>query len=140
MEEIDRKIMEEIRKSERDAIAKLAYIGESAVNEARENGDYMDQTGNLRSSIGYAVLDNGKVVIEDTKLSERGSDKMTGLNTGKTVLQELSERYKKNFTLIVEAGMDYAVYVEALGKNVLSSSKLLAESKADNFFGRKNRL
>jgi hypothetical protein len=44
------------------------------------------------------------------------------------LINELKEKYNKGFVLIVVAGMDYAVYVEALGRNVLSSSKLLAES------------
>lgn len=130
MDEIDRMIEEEIRKSERDIIKKLSYIGESAISEARENGDYMDQTGNLRSSVGYVILNNGKTVLENIQKSERGTDRSTGVQVAKNFIQEISEKYKNDFVLIVVAGMDYAVYVEALGRNVLSSSKLLAESLA----------
>lgn len=130
MDEIDRMIEEEIRKSERDIIKKLSYIGESAISEARENGDYMDQTGNLRSSVGYVILNNGKTVLENIQRSERGTDRSTGVQVAKNFIQEISEKYKNDFVLIVVAGMDYAVYVEALGRNVLSSSKLLAESLA----------
>lgn len=130
MDEIDRMIEEEIRKSERDIIKKLSYIGESAISEARENGDYMDQTGNLRSSVGYVILNNGKTVLENIQRSERGTDRSTGVQVAKNFIQEISEKYKNDFVLIVVAGMNYAVYVEALGRNVLSSSKLLAESLA----------
>lgn len=130
MDEIDRMIEEEIRKSERDIIKKLSYIGESAISEARENGDYMDQTGNLRSSVGYVILNNGKTVLENIQRSDRGTDRSTGVQVAKNFIQEISEKYKNDFVLIVVAGMDYAVYVEALGRNVLSSSKLLAESLA----------
>lgn len=130
MDEIDRMIEEEIRKSERDIIKKLSYIGESAISEARENGDYMDQTGNLRSSVGYVILNNGKTVLENIQRSERGTDRSTGVQVAKNFIQEISEKYKNGFVLIVVAGMNYAVYVEALGRNVLSSSKLLAESLA----------
>ena len=35
-------------------------IGEEFVINARDNKTYKDQTGNLRSSIGYVVLYNGK--------------------------------------------------------------------------------
>mgnify|MGYP007126842934 CR=1 FL=1 len=115
MGEINRMIEEEIRKSETDIIKKLSYIGESAIREARKNGAYIDQTGNLRSSVGYVLLNNGKTVLENFQKSNRGTDRST-------------ERYKKGFVLIVVAGMDYAVYVEAMGLNVLSSSKLLAEA------------
>ncbi len=130
MDEIDRMIEEEIRKSERDIIKKLSHIGESAISEARENGNYMDQTGNLRSSVGYVILNNGKTVLENIQMSERGTDRSTGVQVAKNFIQEISEKYKNDFVLIVVAGMDYAVYVEALGRNVLSSSKLLAESLA----------
>lgn len=130
MDEIDRMIEEEIRKSERDIIKKLSYIGESAISEARENGNYMDQTGNLRSSVGYVILNNGKTVLENIQRSDRGTDRSTGVQVAKNFIQEISEKYKNDFVLIVVAGMDYAVYVEALGRNVLSSSKLLAESLA----------
>ena len=130
MDEIDRMIEEEIRKSERDIIKKLSHIGESAISEARENGNYMDQTGNLRSSVGYVILNNGKTVLENIQMSERGTDRSTGVQVAKNFIQEISEKYKNDFVLIVVAGMNYAVYVEALGRNVLSSSKLLAESLA----------
>lgn len=130
MDEIDRIIEEEIRKSERDIIKKLSYIGESAISEARENGNYMDQTGNLRSSVGYVILNNGKTVLENIQRSDRGTDRSTGVQVAKNFIQEISEKYKNDFVLIVVAGMNYAVYVEALGRNVLSSSKLLAESLA----------
>ena len=130
MDEIDRMIEEEIRKSERDIIKKLSHIGESAISEARENGNYMDQTGNLRSSVGYVILNNGKTVLENIQMSERGTDRSTGVQVAKNFIQEISEKYKIDFVLIVVAGMNYAVYVEALGRNVLSSSKLLAESLA----------
>lgn len=127
MDQIDRMIEEEIRKSEKDIIKKLSYIGESVIKEARMNGDYIDQTGNLRSSIGYVLLNNGKTVLENIQKSNRGTDKSTGVQVAKNFIQEISEKYKNDFVLIVVAGMDYAVYVEAMGLNVLSSSKLLAE-------------
>ena len=128
MDEIERMIEEEIRKSERDIIKKLSYIGESVIGEARKNGAYEDQTGNLRSSVGYVILNNGKTVLENIQKSDRGTDRSTGVQVAKDFIQEISERYKKDFVLIVVAGMDYAVYVEAMGLNVLSSSKLLAEA------------
>ena len=40
----------------------LEYVGEQCVIEARENGNYKDQTGNLRSSISYAIVEDGKII------------------------------------------------------------------------------
>jgi hypothetical protein len=127
MSEIDKFIADEIRKSEKDIIKKLSYIGEAAVNEARSNGDYIDRTGNLRTSVGYTILNDGKTVIlsDFNKVKQESTE---GKQTSLALINELKEKYNKGFVLIVVAGMDYAVYVEALGRNVLSSSKLLAES------------
>ena len=40
------------------AIKAFIYVGEACLKEARLNGNYTDRTGNLRNSIGYAVLFN----------------------------------------------------------------------------------
>lgn len=127
IEEINRQIEEEIKKSSKNTVERLFYIGESAVNEARKNGDYLDHTGNLRSSIGYVVLNNGKVITMNTQEADRGTDRKTGVRTAEQFIQELSKKYNKGYVLIVVAGMDYAAEVEARGRNVISSSKLLAE-------------
>ena len=43
-------------------IKQLSYIGEECIRIARESGSYNDITGNLRSSIGYVILYDGKPV------------------------------------------------------------------------------
>ncbi|MCL1654222.1 hypothetical protein M2T28_16480 [Elizabethkingia miricola] len=40
----------------------LRYVGERAVNEARLNGNYLDRTANLRNSIGYVIVVNGRIL------------------------------------------------------------------------------
>lgn len=101
----------------------LARVGELAVNEARANGSYMDRTGNLRSSIGYIVVDNGNVVnvgeFNVVKEGEQGA--RGGEEFARSLVNEIS-----GIGLIVVAGMNYAVYVET-HRNVLSSAELLAE-------------
>lgn len=101
----------------------LARVGELAVNEARANGSYMDRTGNLRSSIGYIVVDNGNVVnvgeFNVVKGGEQGA--RGGEEFARSLVNEIS-----GIGLIVVAGMNYAVYVET-HRNVLSSAELLAE-------------
>ena len=56
---------------EKNAFMQLAYLGETAVNAARSNPSkakggtsFTDQSGNLRSSIGWIILKNGKVKKE----------------------------------------------------------------------------
>ncbi len=46
---------------ENEIIERVAYVGETFINNARNNGDYKDQTGNLRSSIGYYIVFNGQI-------------------------------------------------------------------------------
>lgn len=129
MAAIDKKIAKEINRAENEILKKLSFIGENAVNDARANGDYMDNTGNLRSSIGYTILKNGETVRTSSfdRVKQEAS-KAKGEST--KLLNELRTKFNTGFVLIVVAGMDYAVTVEARGRNVLSSSKLLAEIMA----------
>lgn len=125
----DEKIAKEINRAEDEILKKLSFIGENAVNDARGNGDYMDNTGNLRSSIGYTILKNGETVR--TSSFDRVKQEASKAKRESTkLLDELRTKFNTGFVLIVVAGMDYAVTVEARGRNVLSSSKLLAEIMA----------
>ena len=108
------------------AIDTLMYVGESCVTEARNNGRYQDQTGNLRSSIGYVVVDNGRIVHQGA--SQKFMEGTQGETEGIKYARQLAPEISKGIALIVSAGMEYAVYVEARGLNVLSSAELLAES------------
>lgn len=129
MDAIDKKIAKEINRAENEILKKLSFIGENAVNDARANGDYMDNTGNLRSSIGYTILKNGETVR--TSSFDRVKQEASKAKRESTkLLDELRSKFNTGFVLIVVAGMDYAVTVEARGRNVLSSSKLLAEIMA----------
>lgn len=57
--QLDQQYDEKVRKV---FINVLEYVGEQCVIEARENGNYKDQTGNLRSSISYAIVEDGKII------------------------------------------------------------------------------
>lgn len=110
-------------------INSVAYVGEQCIIESRNNGKYIDRTGNLRSSIGYAVVYRDKVVRSGGVLEGTAE----GREKSRTFLSELSEKIQVYFgggiTLVVVAGMNYATYVEALGFNVLASGKLLADKR-----------
>lgn len=107
------------------AIETMQYVGEQCIIEARLHGSYTDQTGNLRSSIGYAVLDNGKVVAQEQSEKVKNGDE--GITEGAKFLQQcVRKASKKGIVLIVTAGMNYAEYVEAKGRVVLSSAELKA--------------
>lgn len=111
----------------------LRYVGEKAVNEARLNGAYQDQTANLRNSIGYVIVVNGKVIDENFTYSSRGTatDEEDGLKIGRKLALEIASQ-QKDIALIVVAGMKYALYVESTGLNVLTSAEQLAKIQVPN--------
>lgn len=107
----------------------LSYAGEMCLREARLNKGYMDQTGNLTSSMGYIILKNGALARQSGFDSRAGSNPALGGAKGKDLALQLASRYTGYYTLIVVAGMNYAALVEARGKNVLTSAELLAEKE-----------
>lgn len=126
---IARQIKEFAEKHEDDFIAALSYIGEEFVNQARSVRTYQDITGNLRASIGYAIIKNGKAI--QFKVSRAATEGK--IAAADFVNQKISEFSKEGIYLLVFAGMEYALYVEASGYDVLSGSR---PSKAEirNFF------
>jgi len=96
----------------------LIYAGEQFINLARERGDYTDRTGNLRSSIGYAVVKDKKIINQGFFVS--GNE---GVKEAKNAINEVLKGIKdKGFYLIGVAGMGYAGYVEAMGYDVITGS------------------
>lgn len=129
--DIERILREKIEKYHQKVIRILRFVGEMCINEARTNGSYQDQTGNLRSSIGYIVLKDGKPIEKGGFApTERGTKKgKDGQKEGEVFINKVISQYPKGFVLVVVAGMKYASYVEARNYNVLSSAELLAEKE-----------
>lgn len=114
-------------------VGQLSYIGDECVRTARESGSYNDITGNLRSSVGYVVLYDGKPVVYGAPKQYDGKKGHgeAGPPAAEALLTSLQAEYPRGIVLIVCAGMKYAVYVEAVHhKDVLTSAKLKAESLA----------
>ncbi len=119
-----------------EIIRAFSYLGEQCVRRVRDRSgeeSWFDQTGNLRSSIGYAVYENGNIEVESSfSQVGKGSE---GTSQGRKVVIELAREYANNhFTLVILAGMEYAEYVEAMqGKNVLASTELWARGEVDHY-------
>lgn len=106
-------------------IYNLCAVGEQVLNQARSTNSYKDQTGNLRSSIGYVVAVDGEVVQSSSfEVVKDGAD---GSRDGKSYALDLIKQFPEGIVLIVVAGMNYASYVSAKGYDVLDSSEVLAE-------------
>lgn len=112
---------------ERQIIESLCRIGEEAISMAKtipEERGFTDRTGNLRSSMGYIVFKDGKPLNIDFK-AEKGGD--IGAQEGERLAVQVGGSYTEGYTLVVVAGMKYAVYVESKGRDVLTSAEKQAE-------------
>jgi hypothetical protein len=116
----------------------LSYLGEDCVKRIRDRSgkdSWFDQTGNLRSSIGYAVYEKGRTVI--TSAFSQILNGSEGSNEGRKMIDSLAKTYSETYALVVVAGMDYAEYVEARdNKDVLASAELYAMGKIDETLER----
>lgn len=123
--EIDRYITGRVEAIKKAIVYNLCAVGEQVLNAARLTNSYKDQTGNLRSSIGYVVAVDGEIVqmssFDTVKEGREGS------RGGKEYAMQLVRDFPHGIVLIVVAGMNYASYVSAKGYDVLDSSELLAD-------------
>lgn len=119
----------------------LRIAGEEAVRKARlivtaggGGGSvlppYTVQTGNLVSSVGYAIVHDGQIVSTSSfdAVSGPKGNGADGAAQGRAYVKELAMRYPQGYALILVAGMHYASYVQELRhKDVLVSGSLVAE-------------
>lgn len=113
-------IQQQFDRMKQAIILRLHQVGDAFVTNARNNGQYNDITGNLRSSIGYLILENG------VQIGGGGFEKVksggTGAATGRQFIAELAQQFPTGLALICVAGMDYAAAVESKGKDVITGS------------------
>ncbi|MBA7580505.1 hypothetical protein ES695_01705 [Candidatus Atribacteria bacterium 1244-E10-H5-B2] len=128
---VDRRIDRFAVNIEQRIIWALAMVGERFVNAARTKRTYKDQTGNLRSSIGYIIARDGNIIQENIE------GKAEGRSQAKKIANEVLRENKKGFVLIVVAGMEYAAAVESKGYDVITGSvpaaKALLKSKIKEY-------
>lgn len=110
----------------------LHRVGQEAVNWARTNYTYNDITGNLRNSTGYAVYKDGQLrdwVLEDDGHPEAAASAYRGQSAWAGSVPN------EGWSLVIFAGMNYGIWVEARGYVVLAgaldnseANKLLMEA------------
>lgn len=124
-------LKKEANRVDRLTVRALSKLGEDCVTrirDRREELNWDDETGNLRSSIGYIVSKSGEIVTEsDFKQVLSGSE---GSTKGRELAEDLASKAKDPYNLTIVAGMNYASYVEAKkNKNVLASTELWARAE-----------
>lgn len=129
----------------------LAYLGEKYVRRIKDrpsSESWNDITTNLRSSIGYMLVEEGRKIMQSTfrasqaKGSSLGgnSDGASGVSAGQRYIDELADKYADTFVLVVVAGMNYADYVEShKNKDVLASTELLARKEIGSYLEKANQ-
>lgn len=118
-----------------EIIRALSYLGEQCVIKTKDRtaqDSWIDQTGNLRSSVGYAIYEYGRKEIESAfSIVKNGSQ---GANEGRKMVDELAGLYANTYALVVLAAMNYAEYVEAKdNKDVLASTELYAKKEVSKY-------
>lgn len=124
-QDIERRITRFISEKEAKTIEILSFIGEQFINIARQDGGYQDQTGNLRNSIGYAIIQSGRIKTFETI---GGSE--TATRNARDLVEKLSKSNRLSsirIILVGFAGMEYAAAVESKGYEVISNSASRAE-------------
>lgn len=113
----------------------LNYLGMQCVKRIRDRSgedSWYDQTGNLRSSIGYAIYSYGQKQIESSFDSVLGGSE--GSQKGRKMVEELASRYSDTYALVVVAAMEYADFVEAIeSKDVLASTEIYAKREVGRY-------
>ena len=113
----------------------LNYLGLLCIKRIRDrSGDesWYDQTGNLRSSIGYAIYSYGRKQIESAFDSVLGSSE--GSEKGRKMVEDLASKYSDTYALVVVAAMEYADYVESIeSKDVLASTEIYAKREVERY-------
>ena len=118
---------------EKRQIERLQRLGELCIIHQKANRGYTDQTANLLSSTGYMVFVNGIAVHtayeqESAKVSKSGVT-YDGAQQGESLARKIGSKYSEGICLVVTAGMDYAVKVESMGKDVLTSAEIYAKQE-----------
>lgn len=124
-----RKLFDKLgERAELQIINILQRTGEEFVKVARLSGNYEDRSGNLRSSIGYVIVRDGRILGRNFQVSDKGTDKQTGKREGEQLAMDLVKIFSTGYILIGVAGMKYAVHVEALDNyDVLTNAANKAE-------------
>lgn len=126
MSEFTRELQKEAARVRRLTIRAFSMLGEKCVTKARDRSgeeSWFDQSGNLRSSIGYVIAYQGEIIHYSAfSQVKQGTD---GTKVGKELAEELVKEFTNDYVLIVVAGMNYAEKVEDMeNKDVLASTEL----------------
>lgn len=128
-------VIEIINKEIRDTLAFLCEQSVKRIRDRSSEESWIDDTGNLRSSIGYAIYEYGRTKIESAfPVVREGTE---GAQLGREYVQDLAGLFATAYAAVVVAAMEYAEYVEAKKtKDVLASTHQWAKEKFESYMQR----
>ena len=133
LESMEEYVLQQTQRAAKAVLETFIQVGLQFVREARlktaADGGFNDITGNLRSSIGFIIMNDGKQVELDFQEGGAGTDQITGVAIGIDFAEQVAKNYPKGLALICVAGMDYAAAVESKGKDVITGSTLELEAR-----------
>lgn len=101
----------------------------------KSNDGFIDRTGNLRSSLGAAVVKNSEIVFMTPFATILNGSR--GSAEGREAAERAAETIEKGIAKVMVAGMDYAQYVEDIeSKDVLESRIIQCEREAQEVLTR----
>lgn len=106
------------KKVETAIIAYYRRRGEQFVKECRDQNTWQDDTGNLRSSIGYFIYKGDELIKQ-----RFGSAEMEGQDEALKTVESIDKK-DDVFYLFGVAGMNYAAAVESKGYNVITEQTI----------------
>lgn len=122
-----------LERYEKNVLFSLTQLGEDCRNHLIKTREYTDRTANLKSSSGYAVIKNGKIVksVFEASTGKKGLA-VEGQTTGQNLVATLARNYRNSYALVVVAGMNYAVHVQKSGRNVLGQTEAFAKGELNS--------
>jgi len=127
-------VQREIDKEVIQHLSKVLERGVELVRNKITNGKaYDDHTGNLRSSTGFIIYKDGKVVHTSFKESPVGTDRVTGVKEGLQVALDVL-RESTGWGVVLVSGMEYSSWVESRGFDVLKGAYINLDSALKQAF------
>lgn len=84
--------------------------------------NYIDDTGYLRGSIGYALYNDGILVTQNFDPTNKGEGVTSGVEAAKVTANQVAAQFPSGIVAVIVCGADYAAAVESKGYDVLTGS------------------
>lgn len=121
---------------EENVLSAYKTVGETCLTKIRDRAkgkpNWTDQTGNLRSSVGYMIFVDGEMIFAAGFDPKVGADPSKGVDVGREYAKRIGvELGDARYALVVVAGMNYASYLEKKDYEVITFTEVEARIQAD---------